>query len=152
MRVLVLINGLHTSETFEALNRIIKLSEADLLVAHVRSPGPRAGLEVMRHRPGGRPIPAHRERELDEAEMAGGARAIAEADQIARSFATTVETAQLTGEPGRAVCELALSRRADLVVVRAGGRDRPPIGPASLGPTARFIADHSPCPVLLLRS
>jgi nucleotide-binding universal stress UspA family protein len=25
------------------------------------------------------------------------------------------------------------------------------VGPGSLGPTARFIVDHSPCPVLLLR-
>jgi hypothetical protein len=30
-------------------------------------------------------------------------------------------------------------------------RDQPPVGPKSLGPTARFVSDHSPCPVLLLR-
>lgn len=151
MRILVLINGQHTTETFGSLRRLLDLSEADLLLAYVRGPGPRAGLEMIRHRPGGRRLPPHRERELMEAEAAGGADAIAEATDLARSFTPRVEAIQLSGEPGRSICELAASRGADLVVVRAAGRDRPPIGPGSLGPTARFITDHSLCPVLLLR-
>jgi hypothetical protein len=45
----------------------------------------------------------------------------------------------------------ALAAIIDLIAIRAGGRDQPPVGPKSLGPTARFISDHGPCPVLLLR-
>jgi nucleotide-binding universal stress UspA family protein len=61
------------------------------------------------------------------------------------------EAAQFRGEPGPAVCELARSAGVDLIAIRAGGRDQPSVGPKSLGPTARFVSDHSPCPVLLLR-
>lgn len=152
MRILVLINGLHTKETLESLRRLVDLSEAELLLAYVLGPEPRAGLEMIRRRPGGRRLSADRERELIEAEEEGGANAIAEAEALARLNTSSVEAIQLRGEPGRATCELAARRRAELVVVRAGGRDRPPMGPASLGPTARFITDNSPSPVLLLRS
>lgn len=86
------------------------------------------------------------------AESFGAIDALTEAERLGRSHAARVETIQMTGEPGRAVCEVAARRGSDLVVVRAGGRDRPPIGQASLGPTARFIADHSPTPVLLIRN
>ncbi len=35
-----------------------------------------------------------------------------------------------------------------LVLARDGDRER--LGPRSLGPTARFVIDHSPCRVLLI--
>jgi nucleotide-binding universal stress UspA family protein len=119
---------------------------------YVRGPSPRAGLELMRHRPGRHGLLPHRERELAEAERAGGDEALEEAARLAASLAKEPKTLQLSGEPGRAVCEAATRERADLVVVRAAGRDVPPVGPRSLGPVARFITDHCPCPVLLLRS
>ena len=81
----------------------------------------------------------------------GHAAALAEAEAAARSLAAAVETAQVSGEPGPAVCELARSAGVDLIAIRAGGRDQPRVGPKSLGPTARFVSDHSPCHVLLLR-
>lgn len=152
MRILVLIDGVHTKETFDELARLVHLDGAELLLAYVRSPGQRTSLELMRRRPGGhRPLPPHRERELIEAETAGGESAVAEAEAVSRGYGSSVTTIQISGEPGRAVCELAAREHAELIVVRAGGRDRPPIGPGSLGPTARFITDHGPAPVLLLR-
>jgi len=150
--MLVLVNGLHNQELFASLSRLVRLKEAEVLLAFVRGPGARSGLELPRPRPGGHHLPPHRERELIEAEIAGGAEALSEAEELARSAGASVETMQLTGEPGRAICEVAARRKVDLVVVRAGGRDRPPLGPASLGPTARFVTDHSPVPVLLLRN
>ncbi len=150
--MLVLVNGLHNQELFASLSRLVRLKEAEVLLAFVRGPGARSGLELTRPRPGGHHLPPHRERELIEAEIAGGAEALSEAEELARSAGASVETMQLTGEPGRAICEVAARRKVDLVVVRAGGRDRPPLGPASLGPTARFVTDHSPVPVLLLRN
>ena len=83
---------------------------------------------------------------MADAEVEGGAEALAEALSIARQAAGAVQTRQLHGEPGQSVCDLAASERVDVVALRAGGG-----GPASLGPTAHFVADHSPCPVLLLR-
>jgi nucleotide-binding universal stress UspA family protein len=43
---------------------------------------------------------------------------------------------------------------ADLIGLRARAQwDRhPPAGPGSVGHTARFVLDHAPCDVLLLRA
>jgi nucleotide-binding universal stress UspA family protein len=151
MRALVLIDGLHTAEMLDSLARLMNLREAELLLVYVQGPGQRAGLDLMRRRPGGHQLPPHRERELADAEREGAASALAEAEARARQVAPSVESVQLRGEPGRAVLDLAVQRRVDLIAVRAGGRDHVSAGPRSLGPIARFVADHSPCAVLLLR-
>lgn len=143
MKILVLIDGLHTREMLAALEDLVDLRRADLILAYVRGPGPRASLEMLRRRPGRHPIPPHRDRELKEAEVTVGEDALAEAEGLARATAPVVETVQVVGEAGRAVCELASARGVDMIVVRAGRR---------LGPAAHFVADHSPGPVLLLRS
>ncbi|OIJ68915.1 universal stress protein [Streptomyces mangrovisoli] len=44
---------------------------------------------------------------------------------------------------------VAASEGADLLVVARDG-DRERLGPHSLGPAARFVVDHAPCPVLLV--
>jgi nucleotide-binding universal stress UspA family protein len=150
MKALVLIDGLHTADTLDSLARLLNLGEAELLLVYVQGPGPRAGLDLVRHRPGGHRLPPHRERELAEAEHEGAASALAEAEDRARRLALGVETIQVRGEPGRAVVDLAAHRRVDLIAVRAGGGEHT-TGPRSLGPLARFVADHSPCAVLLLR-
>jgi len=151
VRVLLVVDGLHTRDLLGSVSRTAPLTQAELWLVYVRGPGPRAGLDMVRHRPGGHPLPPGRERGLDEAESARGVEALAEAETLARPLAAAVRTKQLEGEPGRVVCDLARVEGIDLVAIRAGGRDQPPLGPRSLGPAARYIADHSPCPVLLIR-
>jgi nucleotide-binding universal stress UspA family protein len=151
MRVLILVDGFHTEELIASLTRLLNLDRAELLLLYVQGPGPRAGLDLVRSRPGGHRLPPHRERELTQAELEGGANALAEAEKLAQPLSSNVESIQVRGEPGRAVCDVASQRGVNLIVMRAGGRDQPRVGPGSLGPTARFVADHSPCPVLLLR-
>ena len=56
-----------------------------------------------------------------------------------------------TGEPGRELCGVAAFLRAELMVLFASRRPRPPVGPGSVGHTARFVVDHAPCPVLVIR-
>ena len=141
-RVLVLVDGFHTRQLLDALNRLLPLQDTELLLVYVQGPGPRAGLDLVKHRPGGHRLPPHREHELASAEDAGAQTALAEATELARGLATHVETKQLRGEPGHAVCELALQSHADLVAIRA---------PGTLGPVSRFVTDHSPCPVVLIR-
>jgi nucleotide-binding universal stress UspA family protein len=55
------------------------------------------------------------------------------------------------GEPGREICSAAAGWQADLVVLRASRRERPEPGSRSVGHTARFVVNHAPCPVLLIR-
>ncbi|MFJ3230874.1 universal stress protein [Streptomyces sp. NPDC086787] len=51
---------------------------------------------------------------------------------------------------GRAEREVvAAAEGADLLVLARDG-DRSRLGPHSLGPAARFVVDHAPCPVLLV--
>jgi nucleotide-binding universal stress UspA family protein len=56
--------------------------------------------------------------------------------------------ATLVGRRGRVAHEVvAAAQDMDLLVLaRDGARE----GPHSLGPTARFIVDHAPCPLLLV--
>jgi nucleotide-binding universal stress UspA family protein len=147
----MLVDGLHTDEFLASLGRLLSLKDVDLMLVHVQGPSMRAGLDMLEHRPGGHHRPPPRERELLKAESEGSANALAQAEETARSVAARVETVQLRGEPGREVCELALRAGVDLIAIWAGGRDQPPDGPKHLGPTARFVSDHSPCPVLLVR-
>ncbi len=152
MKVLVLIDGIHGAEIVNGLARVVDLRGGEVLLAYVEGPDARAGLELIRQqRPGARPLPPYRERDLREAEDSVGGAAMAEAEFAVREHGASAEPIRVTGKPGHAVCNLAVQRHADLVVVRAGGRDRPP-GPGSLGPAARFITDHSRVPVLLLRT
>lgn len=151
MRVLVLVDGFHIAGLIASLTRLLSLDSAELLLLYVQGPGPRAGLDLVRRRPGGHQLPPHRERELAQAELEGSADALAEAEKLARRLARNVESIQVRGEPGRAVCDVAARHGVDLIVIRSRGRDQPRLGPWSLGPTAQLIADHSPCPVLLLR-
>lgn len=151
LRVVVLVDGHHAGELVDVLSRTVPLGRCELLLVYVFGEGHRAGLEMVSHRPGGHHHPPERERTIDEAEEARAGDALDEVERLIGSRAAAVRKMRARGKPGQAVCELAVREAADLVVVRAGGRDRPPIGPHSLGPAARFITDHSPCPVLLVR-
>ena len=151
MKVVLLVDGLDTAQLLDSLAALLPVQEAELVLAYVRGPAPRAALDMVRRGPGRHPLPPPRERELSAAEVERGERALSEAAELARSLASRVETVQLSGDAGHVICELAAHSRADVVAVRAGGRDQPPAGPRSLGPAARFITDHCPCPVLLLR-
>lgn len=151
LRVVVLVDAQHTHELVGALTGLLRRELGEILFVYVSAPGPRAGLDMVTHRPGGGHLPPERELEIGQAEAARGQDALREAEQLAGGLAPSVRSVLAQGKPGEVVCELAARHGAGLVVVRAGGPDRPPVGPGSLGPAARFITDHSPCPVLLLR-
>jgi len=150
MRVMLLVGGGPNQGLLGELSRLLPLGGSELVLVWVRGPGPRGGLELLRRRPGGRELARPRAHEIDVAELEGGAASLQEAMELARLLAASAESLILDGDAGPAVCDAAARSRANLVVISAGGGDHP-LGPKSLGPTARFIVDHSPCPVLLLR-
>ncbi len=63
------------------------------------------------------------------------------------------ETLYRRGQPERVIVNYAAEWNADLIVVcpRSQQNGGPTIGPKSLGHVARFVVDHAPCPVLLVR-
>jgi len=69
-------------------------------------------------------------------------------------YLPNAETFQRQGRPEREIVNVAAEWRADLVILcpRAEYGGKPTIGPESLGHVARFVVDHAPCPVLLVRA
>lgn len=57
------------------------------------------------------------------------------------------------GQPERVIVNYAAEWIADLVVIcpRSSQSGGPASGPKSVGHVARFVIDHAPCPVLLVR-
>ena len=91
--------------------------------------------------------------ELDAAEEEAGKatlrEALAEAGRLGLSAAERLER----GRPEQVIVSLAGELTAQLVVLHARElpQAHPRVGPPSVGHTARFVLDHSPTSVLLLR-
>ena len=59
------------------------------------------------------------------------------------------EYTQLSGNPGRAICELANNWSADLIVV--GSRGLKGLKEMFLGSVSNYVTHHAPCSVLIVR-
>ena len=60
------------------------------------------------------------------------------------------EYTQLTGNPGRTICELADTWEADLIIV--GSRGLKGIKEMFLGSVSNYVTHHTPCSVLIVRA
>lgn len=59
------------------------------------------------------------------------------------------EYTQLTGNPGRIICELANTWKADLILV--GSRGLKGLKEMFLGSVSNYVTHHAPCSVLIIR-
>ncbi|MBV8099353.1 MAG: universal stress protein [Verrucomicrobia bacterium] len=93
--------------------------------------------------------PPGRERQMVEAEQDSAKEII---DEGLR-YLSGAETLRREGRPEREIVNAAADWEADLIIIcpRAEYRDKHKIGPRSVGHVARFVLDHAPCPVLLVR-
>jgi nucleotide-binding universal stress UspA family protein len=68
-------------------------------------------------------------------------------------YLPNAETFQRQGRPEREIVNVAAEWQADLVIICPRGEygGKPSIRPKSVGHVARFVLDHAPCPVLLVR-
>ena len=126
----------------------------ELIVLHVIDERPRHAVEGTRG-PLRRSSP-ERQRELGQVEEAAGNTALAEAEAAAHNAGAqelSVTALLERGKPEQVIVAQARDLRADLVAIRPREYPErfPRIGPPSVGHTARFVVDHAPCPVLLLR-
>ena len=60
------------------------------------------------------------------------------------------EYTQLTGNPGRTICELANTWEADLILI--GSRGLKGLKEMFLGSVSNYVTHHAPCSVLILRT
>jgi nucleotide-binding universal stress UspA family protein len=127
---------------------------SELLLVHVVDTGPRHDLKhligSLRHGPAGGP---GRENELHAAEESTGKSALAETEAAAQAAGFTTSTSLVWGRAEEVILQIAEDENVSLISMwaREGAEGHPHIGPASVGHTARFVLDHAPCDVLLLR-
>lgn len=70
--------------------------------------------------------------------------------QEATAAGVKTEYTQLTGNPGRSICEIAHIWSADLIVV--GSRGLKGLKEMFLGSVSNYVTHHAPCSVLIVRS
>ena len=158
MHVLCAIGKQGGSEMIGRMREVIG-SQHDLHLLHVLDTGPRRTMQEYLFGPGQlrRTSPTERTQSLDAAEQAAAAAAMEEARQATEQAGFRVQTdiqAEIEpGKPEQIIVRAAHLWGCQLIVIRAseGSEGRPKIGPQSVGHTARFVLDHAPCDVLLLR-
>jgi len=150
MRVLCCLDGTNVEQVSKALRELWATQAPTLGILYVTDSGPRHDIGHIRERFLRSPGPhGPREHEMQQAEHAAAQDVLNEA----LHRLPNAETLQRQGRPEREIVNVAAEWRADLLILcpRAEYGGKPTIGPKSVGHVARFVLDHAPCPVLLLR-
>lgn len=150
MRVLCCLDGTNIEQMQMAIRNIINNDTLTVGFLYVIDSGPRKEVErqtgpLLRH---ARPD-SHRYEEMRRADMAASQEILAEG----RNLFPNAEAVQREGRPEREIVNYAAEWNANVIVIcpRSPQRGGPTIGPKSVGHVARFVLDHAPCPVLLVR-
>lgn len=150
MRVLCCLDGTNSEEVSRAVAELVQPEERVPGLLYVVDSGPhgemgrkREGLMRPR-RPSG---PLHDR--VQQAETF----AVQDILDEGLRFMPGAETLRREGRPEREIVLCAAEWQADLIIIcprspRFGG---PTLGSRSVGHVARFVLDHAPCPVLLVR-
>ena len=140
------------------IKRLIEIvgKEAECLLLHVIDTGPRHDWKDFLRGPL-HPRPHHdklpHEAAITAAEEAASRGAIEEAMEAAQQIGLKATATVKEGQPEKVIVQVARETEAALIAIwaREGGAGHPRMGPAAVGHTARFVIDHAPCDVLLLR-
>jgi nucleotide-binding universal stress UspA family protein len=164
MRVLLCLDGSNTERLAQWVFQHLKMQEWQIVLLHVVDSGPGQELERLRQRfIGMGERGARLLAEMMQAEQEQGNELLA----AARATLTRhwpggapgpdqIEGVTLRGKPEQEIARTAGAMPIDLILLCARRTLQPgepphPTGPKSVGHTARFVLDHAPCPVLLLR-
>ncbi|MGA8658650.1 MAG: universal stress protein [Chthoniobacterales bacterium] len=150
MRVLCCLDGTNVGQVSKATAMLSVAEPPTFGILFVTDTGPRHDIGHVRERflrhPG---PPPPRAEEMRQAEKSSAQDILNEG----LSQFPGAETLEREGRPEREIVNVAAEWLADLVIVcpRAEYGGTPHIGPKSVGHVARFVIDHAPCPVLLVR-
>jgi nucleotide-binding universal stress UspA family protein len=150
MRVLCCLDGTNAEQIAKATEMLSASQQLTLSILYVIDIGPRTEMDHLRERffrSRARHLP--HEEEILESEKAS-AKDILNAGLRYLAHAETIER---EGRPGHEIVNVAAEWQADVVFIcaRAQYGGKAIIGPKSVGHVARFVLDHAPCPVLLVR-
>ncbi len=150
MRVLCCLDGTNLEQISNAIATLITTDTHTLSFIHVIDTRPeremerRTGPLLRRSNPD-----TPRIEKMRQAEEEAAQEILAEA----HIHHPEAETLYRKGQPERVIVNYVAEWNADIVVIcpRSPQSGGPVIGPKSIGHIARFVVDHAPCPVLLVR-
>ncbi len=151
MRILCCLDGTNVEKIGQSVERLLQRETRTIGILYVTDSEPELQMELNRNRflrsPRHAPPGQTRMREAEE-------RNVQEILNEGSQHLIGAEQQKRTGRPEREIVQFAEEWQADLLLICAHSqrRDRPGIGPKSVGHVARFVLDHAPCPVLLIRS
>ncbi|GCE50234.1 nucleotide-binding universal stress UspA family protein [Thermosporothrix hazakensis] len=150
MRILCCLDGTNNEQIRDAVKNMLRAEERTLAVLYVTDIGPEMQIEHQRIRFLRPPRPPQPRREQMRKAVEMTAHEILEEGSRSLDGAEKIER---TGRPEREIVRVAQEWQADIVVLCSRGslETASPPGPKSVGHVARFVLDHAPCPVLLLR-
>ncbi len=150
MRVLCCLDGTNVKQLSKAVSTLLRAETRTIGVLYVTDTGPQE--EMKRHRerllrPPHPPLP--RREQMRQAEQASAQDILEEGNR----FLIGAEKLHRAGRPEREIVTAAAEWHADVIVIcsRSPHGGGPPHGPKSVGHVARFVLDHAPCAVLLVR-
>lgn len=150
MRLLCCLDGTNIEQISDAVSAMLRQNDLIIGALYVTDTGPHGEIERQRERfpghPGLRPM---RREQMQQADQAAAQDILDEGVH----YLPGAEKFQRTGKPEREIVMCASAWQADLIVIcpRSPQRSEPALGPRSVGHVARFVLDHAPCPVLLVR-
>ncbi len=150
MRILCCLDGTNSEQIGHAVSSLLTLNEPTIRLLYVIDKAPHEEMGRKReglyrsHTPGGM---------LNERMRQAEAASAQEILQEGLRFLPHAETLLREGRPEREIVQSAAEWNADTIVIlpRSPQYGGPLIGPKSVGHVARFVLDHAPCPVLLVR-
>jgi nucleotide-binding universal stress UspA family protein len=150
MRVLGCLDGTNPEQIGRAVMMFSGSQTPTIALLTVIDAGPRRDIDRMRERFLRHPM--HHE-PLTEEMLSAESSAATETLDAGLNFVKGAETLLRQGRPELEIVNAAAEWKADVVVIgaRAEYGEPPHIGPRSVGHVARFVLDHAPCPVLLVR-
>lgn len=150
MRVLCCLDGTNAAQIAAATQMLAAAQPFALGMLHVIDTGPRRDMDRIRKRFfRSRKHHLPHEEEMLESEKASADDILGEGTR----YLANAESMRREGRPEREIVNAAAEWRADLVLICARARygREALIGPKSVGHVARFVLDHAPCPVFLVR-
>ena len=150
MRVLCCLDGQNIKQISDAVSSFLSTEALTPGLLYVIDSGPQADMERQRESLlRSRDFAGSRLEQMHQAEQ-DAAQAILEEG---KRYLDGAETLLRAGRSEREIVNCAAEWRADLIVLcpRSSQDRNLELGPKSVGHVARFVLDHAPCPVLLVR-
>jgi nucleotide-binding universal stress UspA family protein len=150
MRVLCCLDGTNIDQISRALSTLITADGRTIGLLYVTDLGPHHEIERKRE---GLLRPRHPSGPLQEKIQQAEVAAAQDILQEGLRYLSDAQTLSREGRPEQEIIQCASEWNADLIVLcpRSPASGWPALGPKSVGHVARFVLDHAPCPVLLVR-